>query len=352
LDADRSLATTWVNPRAFDAALAARLEKSAGDEKAFLTTFTACWKALDAAAITLSLTRDLEFGLRLRGRPEALAPAVCRYFDESAKASDVWSRFPDDALVAFGGRTPAAGFLAFLGSFQTKETFEALQEELNRSLGAALGKDMVKEVLPHVGPDWGGYVSAPPRTEQPWFPVTLFALRVEAGDSGDPVDKALVSVLDSYARVALVGLNKARKKPLILKKDRLEIRYLSSERGQNIGLQPAFGLCNGYLVIASTPESIHRFAERGKGAKVPSGSEVPLLRISFGNMRQYLKDRRQPLCTALAEQHKLTPKEVEQQMDKVSDGLGLFDRLELSQRTTPGQVSFTLRLRPVQAFRK
>jgi hypothetical protein len=184
----------------------------------------------------------------------------------------------------------------------------------------------------------------------------LFALRVAAGDSVDPVDKAVVNELDRYARRAIFGLNKLRKETerIVLKtlKDRPEIRYLASERGQRIGLQPAFGLCDGYLVIASTPESIHRFAEKGKGAKVSTGSEVPLLRISFSNARQYLKDRRHPISTALAEQNKLTVKQVEQQLDSVTDGLGLFDRLELTQRSAPGQVTFTLRLRPLQPFRK
>src|SRR5207244_9150509 len=90
LGAGRSLASLWFNPRAFDAELAARLDKAAGDEKAFLKTFVACWKALDVAAFTMSLNRDLEFGLALRGRPEALPPAVRRFLDELSGPADLW----------------------------------------------------------------------------------------------------------------------------------------------------------------------------------------------------------------------------------------------------------------------
>src|SRR5262249_39680759 len=118
LGADRALASLWVNPRAFDADLAARLERAGQGEKALLQTFVACWKALDAMALTLSLTRDLEFGLALRGRPKALPEPLRRFLDDAALAADLWSRFPEDALIAGAVRSPASSWLALLAAFQ------------------------------------------------------------------------------------------------------------------------------------------------------------------------------------------------------------------------------------------
>lgn len=355
LGADKALAALWVNPRSLDAELAARIKTAVGEQKAFLETFGTCWKALDAAAITLNLTSDLELGLTLRGRPQALPAAIRRFLDDASTMSDLWARFPNDALIAIGARSSASELFAFLGAFRSPQAEEDMYESLNRTLGAALGgMDVKKDVLPYVGPDWGLCVTAPPRGDKAWFPNVVFALRVAPGDAAMPVDKAMVKLLDLQATLALLGFNQTRKEKLNLKTatiDKLEVRYLASPTGQAIGLQPAFGLSDGHLVIASTPETLRRFAVAPKGAKLPPG-EVPLLRVSFADLRQYLKDRQKELSNALAEQQKLAPKEMEAQIENVLAALSLVDRLELTQQVAANQVSFKLRLKPVKPLRK
>src|SRR5439155_3645584 len=100
LGVERALASVWVNPRAFNAALEAKLAKAAGAEAAFLKTFAACWKALEGIALTCTLTTDFELGLTVRAKVDAVPGAVRRFFDEGAVRSEVWSRFPDNALLA------------------------------------------------------------------------------------------------------------------------------------------------------------------------------------------------------------------------------------------------------------
>src|SRR5262249_36130899 len=131
LGAARSLAALWVNPRSFDAELEARWKNAVAEEKAFLGTFLSCWRAIDAAAYALSLTRDFERGLAGRGGPEALPKAVRRFLDEAAEPADLWARFSEDALLAVAARTPAAALLGFFGAFQGKEAFEQTQADLN-----------------------------------------------------------------------------------------------------------------------------------------------------------------------------------------------------------------------------
>src|SRR5262249_25113012 len=156
-------------------------------------------------------------GMTLRGRPDAMPEAVRRFFLEAADGADLWSRFPEDAMLALGARTSAASLFAFLGAFQTKEASEAVQADLNRYLGAQLGKDVMQEVFPHVGPDWGVCIAAPSRGEKPWFPSMFFALRVSAGDSPMPVDRALLRQLEFYAKLMVNGYNRGRKESLSLK---------------------------------------------------------------------------------------------------------------------------------------
>src|SRR5262249_26283677 len=158
---------------------------------------------------------------------------------------------------------------SFLGAFQSKEAFDQTQADLTGSLAAVLGKkDLMKDVLPHIGPDWGLSVSAPPTTAKGWFPSILFALRVAAGNSAPPIDRGLVHQLDVIATGATFAFNRMRKDPLVryeLSEGGLKVFYFGNDAGQAMGLQPAFGLCDGYLVIASTPEAVKRFA-----ATVPS----------------------------------------------------------------------------------
>ena len=54
----------------------------------------------------------------------------------------------------------------------------------------------------------------------------------------------------------------------------------------------------------------------------------------------------------MAEQNKLTKDEAQQRMTALLTGLEFVDRLEISQRATPGQVVFTLTLQTARPLRK
>ena len=122
----------------------------------------------------------------------------------------------------------------------------------------------------------------------------------------------------------------------------MEIRYLSSRRGQASGLQPAFGGCGtATCLLASSPDAFRRFVRRPPPA-VSAGGEVPLLRLSLKDLRQYVKERREPLTLALASQHRLPPEEVRRRLEGLIAALHFFDRLELTQPASAGQATLTL----------
>src|SRR5262249_57028860 len=88
-------------------------------------------------------------------------------------------------------------------------------------------------------------------------------------------------------------------------------------------------------------------------APAPSAAgEVPLLRLSLKDLRQYLKERREPLAESLARQHRLAPEDVGRRLDAVVAALYFFDRVELVQQTSPGPATLTLRLRTSLPLRK
>jgi hypothetical protein len=354
LGLEKALFVMWVNPRALDAGFEAKAAQAASADAAKLKAVALYWKALTSVGVAVALDKELSVSLALRGRLDQLPSPARRFLEKASGPSEVWRSLPDNSLLALGARIDAAALFDVVGDFMSKDSRDSLAGQLNRSLGAALGKDFVKEVLPALGPDWGLCVLAPPAREKGWFPQVLFALRVGPGESGPPVDQALLSGVNSSAMLAVVAHNHQHPdRPLSLQvatQDKREVKYLQGERCFPPGLQPAFSLQGGYLVLATSLEIVRRFG-------IPAGvsdatAPFPLLRVSFKDCRAYLKERREPLAEALAEKNNVSKEEAGKWLDGVQEGLQLIDRLELRQRTTPGQVTFTLALQPSQPLKK
>lgn len=355
LGAERALASLWINPQAFTAEIEWKASQAAVQEAAVLKHFLVYWKAVQGVALTASVARDFEFTLTLRAQTEQLPLAARRVLAEVSKSADLWTRFPDHALLAMAGRLDGSALLEVLDGFLTAETRQALHDSLNRNIGAVLGRNGFKEALAGVGPDLGVCVLAPPAGEKAWFPQTLLALRVRSGDKGAPIDQALLSAIHSYAMLAVVGYNRQNKDQLVLKSvqlDKLDIRYLENAQAFPPGLQPAFALHDGYLVLGSSPAAIRRFSAMTPVAPAIPAGEVPLLRLSLKDLRRYINTHREPLIATGAERNRVSKEEARLSVDGLLSVLHHFDRLELTQRPSAGQVTLTLRLQPVHAAEK
>jgi hypothetical protein len=351
LGTERRLASLWVNPRAFDAAVAAKAEQGHEQHKAIAKSFLSYWNALDAVALGVGVQDEFTCTLAVRARMERLPPAARRFFAEAAKPSDLWRRFPDNALFAFAGRFDASAFEEMLGELLAPGTRRTLREGLDRYVGAALDKDVIADVLPCLGPDFGGCITVG-EDGKSWPPVFLFALGIRPGDKLPHVDKSLFSALNALAQAAVIDHNAKHAERMVLKtvvQDKVEVKYLAGGTHFPPGLQPAFALKDGYLVLASSPEAVRRFTLRSAR---PAEGEVPLLRVSFTGLRRYLEAHRSAISAALSGQNKSTPADVEKQLDAMLLGLRAFDRLEVSQRTVEGQVALTLHVRPTLSLQK
>jgi hypothetical protein len=354
LGGDGALVALWVNPRSFDAEIAAKVQAAADD--AALRTFGVCWKALDGMLLTVRLDRELTIGLAVEARPDALPPALRRLLSQAAQPSELWRHFPDDALFAAAGRIDAVALMEALGEFLPVERRTALLDELNRTVGAPLGKkDVLKEVLPFVGPDWGVCVVAPPADGKNWFPQGILAVRVAQGDRTAPVDRALLKAVEAFAFGIVLSHNQAHPKAILslrsMELDGRQIQYLDGPEALPPGLQPAFALVDGHLLLASSPEVIRRFGT-SPGPALDPDAPVPVLRISVKGWRTFLKQRREPIVAFLADRENLPPEEVSSRLDKVLAVLEFVDRVELKQKSTPGQVILSLTVTPSKPLRK
>ena len=90
---------------------------------------------------------------------------------------------------------------------------------------------------------------------------------------------------------------------------------------------------DGFLVLASSPESVRRF--RVPPGDSPPAAEVPLVRVALQGWAGYLRTYREPLAAFVADAHGLPPKEVHARLDALIGSLEPFDMLEVTQRTAP-----------------
>jgi hypothetical protein len=357
LGAEHAMWTFWLNPRAFDAAIEEKAAKAEPARAPALKTLAAYWKALDGLAVSIALEEDLAVSVAMKARTKQLPVAARQLLEEAAQPSVVWRVIPEDPLFAVGGRLNAALLLEVLDDFLTKESRDALRNDLNRYLGAPLGKDFVKEILPRFGPDWALFVMPPSPKAGTWAPEGVFAVRLGMGDKKDPPDEPVLSGLNALAMLAVVAINKQypdqTTRLLPLKEGKVEGKYLSSDHGFPPGLQPTFGLSSGFLMLATSPDVFRRFApDLGAGTAPKRDAPTPLLRISLETWRAYLKDHRAALVQMIAKQHNLDNDEAGSRLDSLRSGLEFFDRLEINQRSSAGQTILTFRVQTAQPLRK
>jgi hypothetical protein len=324
-------------------------------DAAVLETFAVYWKALEGVALTVLLDRDLSFAVAVRARTEALPAPARQFLAAAAQPSELWSGFPDNALVACAVRLDLPALFEALAEFLPPDKRRGMAGDLDRTFGTPLGKDFVKDVLPCLGPDGGFCLTAPAPGDKGFLPQALLAFKVSPGKGAPPVDQTILTALNAFALVAVIGSNaKQPDRTLSLRTesaDKREFKYIAGDKALPPGVQPAFGLSGGYLVVTSSPEVFRRF---GTVATAPAGSDgaSPLLRVSLKTWRTYLQERRDDLAAFLAENHQLTSEEARRRVDAWVSGLRFLDGVEVSQRTAPGRVTLTLTVRPSQPLKK
>jgi hypothetical protein len=343
---EKAFAALLVRPRAFDAAVSAKDDPGS-------KTVAKCWKALTDVGLGLALGGEIEISLAVKGKVDQLPASIGKLAKSMAKRSDLWAAFPEDALFAAAGRVDAAALYEAWGELMPKASKEAADAELQRTFGSMLGKDFVKEVLPALGPDVGLYVTAPPGGGKEWAPRALAAVRVARGGEDDPTDEAVFSGVESWAQLYVLAHNKQNpERTLSLKTTRIKkskARYLDGEGVFPAGVQPAFALRGGYLVLATSLAELRRFDPPSPSR---TSGPVPLARSSVKAVRAYLKERRDPLAEALAARLKTSKEKAAERIDEWRANLELIDRVELRQQTDGDRLTLTLALRPAKPLKK
>ncbi len=355
LGVDKCLAVLWINPRAFAPELQHKAASAQGTQAAALKRLLVYWKALEGIAVSATLHKDLELALAIRARVTELPPAAQRFLATAARPSELWSRFPDQALLILAGRIDLAALVELLSEFMTEEARKGFRAAVDRHVEAVLGKDVVRRLLTSLGPDWGFCIAAPPAAARAWFPHLLGVLRIRSGDAAGSAPLTVLGALNACAMLVVLSHNREHADPLSLqtiRQDQVEVKYLVNDNLFPPGFQPAFAFKEGFLVLASSPEAIRRFgAPNLPDTSGSSAEEVPLVRLSLRALYTFLKERREPVILYTAKAHGINPEEAGRRLDHLLGVLQLFDRLEVTQRAASGQATLTLRVQTAQPLK-
>jgi hypothetical protein len=326
--ADRAFATLCVNPR--------MLEPDFGNAKKE-DALPSYWRALESLFVTLSIEDEAEVRITIRANAEQMPKWARSTFTANSPASTLWQRFPERSLLTIAARMDFGGTADTLGLLMPEKDRKKLSEDWQRSVGAIISLDPFKDIFPNLGPDWG--VCVLPSQNDAHLPIAMFALAVKAGEQGKKVDQDLYKMVQMFASVAVLEHNNKNPKNLLQLKsvmqDKVEVKYLADATLFLPGFQPAFALKDGFLLFATSPEGIEQFRKHD-GKPAARAGETPMVRVSTRELAKLLQQRREHIVQKLPEKN----------LENVVSLLGLFENLTLSQRSEPGQASWSIRLAP------
>ena len=286
---------------------------------------------------------DLEVRLSVQARPEAIPAYLCPPSSRGRPSIAFLAACPEQAIATLAARTDFAAAITALIYVLPDNNAEPSSTALERSLGAATGLDVLKDILPAIGPDWG--IAVLPAKQSQSFPPLLTALAVKPNAKN--VDQALSRRLHFVAVLALIDYNKKHADAIQLQtatQDKVDVKYLVNDKTFPAVFRPAWALKEGFLVIASTPDAILAFARRRRRA--PHRDEAPLMRISPRGLATMLTTRREAIVRNMADKQMISRSEADQNLTNLVELLELVDRVALNQRLEAGQASWILRVTP------
>jgi hypothetical protein len=356
LGMDKAVAAVWLNARAFDSEIAKQTAAAPDIDAGVRSAILSHWKAVEGLALSAEVgDKDVTLGLAVLAQSDKL-PESSRLFFKPGQVSELWSWFPENAMLTVAGRIDTVGITQMLSGFLDENGRKAVREAMDRYAKGSIGRDVEREVFPALGPDWGFCVVAPPKEEKGWQPYVLAALRIQPGTQDPPLDRALANFLNGLAMLGVVVYNSSNPDAVSLHtemQDKVEVKYFVEEKKFPVGFRPAFAMKDGYLVVASSPMAIRLFHSANQKDKPrTTDGEVQWLRIAPGAIRQYLADRGSAIAAQHAAQEQVPLEEANKRLEALRELLLLVEHVDVTQRSTADQFQLKLRIRGAHSIRK
>lgn len=351
LGVSSAAAVVLLNPRRFDAELAAKVKAVRGHDGAFLARFAEVWAATDAAAVYLTVGHQVELGVAVHFAPDKLPAGLKPWLVGPRTPSALWASVPDHALLAFAGRVKPDDVLKLLAALQPADGKSGAREALEHALGPVLGRDKVPLVLDALGPDWGFWVAPPAGGGS--VPVTVVAVKLGAnGPKGVEASKLVAQALEYGFQVARISHNGKHKEQLELKEERDGAAIIKSLSGGGLpaGFSPCFALKGGHLLLSTSPDAVRSF-KPPQGEPEPGG-DVPLVRFSALNTRAYLTVHTPKLVKLLADVGAGEERALAEELGNLALVLESVEKVELFARGDTNGLKLMLRVKPTKPLKK
>jgi hypothetical protein len=334
LGIEQNLFVLWVNPRRFDAAIDEKLKTVQGTEAATLKNFASVWRALDAAAFSVRLDRELSMSVSLQARSADLPATLRDSLQELGQPAKLWSAFPSDALFVAVCRSPWS---------PTQTTPQKPWQDLfDQGVGAAIARRLLGEILTQIGPEFGVCMAPPDAGGTTWAPTLTVAMQWRS-----PVDQNLLARLDAFLQLVVAGINAQQSVRWQLQTEsqgEIDVRTLDSDPVLPSGFRPSIAWKGGFLVLASSPKAIGQFNPPVEAPVKPRDSDVPVMRLAVGNWAKYLRTHREPIAQFAAKSNNLTLDDVQRRLDRLLESLDLFEAVVVSHRTDSDRATITLQV--------
>ena len=305
LDDGRATLTALFNPRAFDAAWAARAANGpdAGD-RAFHKQFAKVWAALDGLALSAVAGENLTLRVAADLDDARLPPEWQRLLTPLAGPSPGVAA-PADTLIAVRGNFNLRTLLDVASAF-LPDGGAASGKQLDEAVGPAVGRDDLPAVLDKLGPEVSFWVrpNATAATLEAALAVRLGPTPADARRLAPPLRQGL----DTLAHLWRVEHNRKHADQVTL---RPAADGLTAEnpRGFPAGFAPSYRVAaeSGYAIVTSHPDVRVSLSTR-------SVENPPLVRVSLSECHAYLRDHQAAVAKFLAGYEARPAAEVEREL--------------------------------------
>ncbi len=337
----------WLNPRKLDAEMKVGVPNT--PEAAGLAQMAKLWSAVDQCAFYLSAGEDLELGVSVTYRVEALPKEVRSQFATAPVASPFWNSIPTNAILAIAGDVEATALLDLIGSFLPAGERPKLHKQIEKELGAVVGRDKVPAILAALGPDFALWAIKSGSDGGP-LPVVTAAMRVKNQPDAS-VAAAVLQTIGFYVQLFAFDYNRSHADQMSIDTATvggLDVRTITNPKFFPQGVAPAFAMKDGFVVFGSNVDALTKFQAP---TLAPSTGDVPLVRISGQSLRNHITTHRDGLAKLIASINDQDENAIRKDLDTLGMILEASDRAELLLRGDGRSRTLAVKLKLIKPLK-
>lgn len=344
------------NPRALDTEVKAKVAQAKPDTKPFLTKFAEVWDALDAAALYLTIDKNLEVGVSLQFQPDKLPADAKKFLASLLERGTAEYLIPKDALFGVSGHVRATELIELLAALAPVEAGKpGVQDWISRTLGPVVGRNNLPLVLDALGPNWALW--AEPPVKDSYLPTLVAAVELSGkGEDRAKAEKAILNALEFGVNTLRVAYNATHNDQIDVAEEKdaktgAVILSLTNDKAFPPGFRPSFAIQRGYLVLATSPDAIKRFEAPAADGQ-PAKNHDTLARLNAKQTRAYLLTHGDQLAKFLSVIGLGDEKELRELVTSATEVLELVETADVILRSGEKRVQLAVRITPAKPFKK